>query len=233
MDSFEFTKIAAGVLSALLLIFGTKTLIEMQGHGGEKPGYTLPMPDESGESPAEAKAVEPEVDVMSLLASADADKGKSQLKKCTACHVNEKGKAHTVGPNLYGVVNRPIASIGDFSYSQALKEKGADKSWTFEELSHFLEKPSDYAPGTKMNFRGFKKPKDLADIIAYLATLADTPVELPAPKADTAEEAPEPAADRTEQSTGQAEQPADPTPESEPAEPATGSDQPEGENGAK
>ena len=28
MDSFEFTKIAGAVLTALLVIFGTKTLIE-------------------------------------------------------------------------------------------------------------------------------------------------------------------------------------------------------------
>ena len=44
MDSFEFTKIAGAVLSALLLIFGTKTAIEMTvGRTPEKPGFVLPV----------------------------------------------------------------------------------------------------------------------------------------------------------------------------------------------
>ena len=48
MDSFELNKIAGGVLSALLVIFGTKTLIGMaqsgHDHGHQKAGYTLPAP---------------------------------------------------------------------------------------------------------------------------------------------------------------------------------------------
>ena len=49
IDEFEFTKIAGAVLSALLLIFGTRTIIDMNvGHAPEKPGFTLPAPAESG-----------------------------------------------------------------------------------------------------------------------------------------------------------------------------------------
>lgn len=52
MDSFEYTKIAGAVLSALLLIFATKTLIESRtGHAPETPGYTLP-----GGEPPKAEA---------------------------------------------------------------------------------------------------------------------------------------------------------------------------------
>ncbi len=40
--------------------------------------------------------------------------------------------------------------------------------WTPEKLSHFLENPGDYAPGTKMTFAGLNKVEDRADIIAYL-----------------------------------------------------------------
>ncbi len=49
MDEFEFTKIAGAVLAALLLIFGTKTIIDMNvGHTPEKPGFTLPAPAPDG-----------------------------------------------------------------------------------------------------------------------------------------------------------------------------------------
>ncbi len=45
MDSFEFTKVAAAVLSALLLIFGAKTALEIAGVGRHHDitgGFTLP-----------------------------------------------------------------------------------------------------------------------------------------------------------------------------------------------
>ena len=45
MDSFEISKIAGGVLCALLVIVGFNTALHIAGgHHTEKPGYTLPMP---------------------------------------------------------------------------------------------------------------------------------------------------------------------------------------------
>lgn len=185
MDSFEFTKIAGAVLSALLLIFGTKTIIEMNvGHTPEKPGFVLPAAAPAGpakstegaaaNAPAAAGGGE---EVVALLAKANAENGKAIFKKCQACHVSEKGKAPTVGPNLWDVVNRPKASYPGFNYSDAMKKKGGD--WSFAELAHFLHGPKTFVPGTKMVFNGLPSASDEADVIAYLATLADTPVPLP------------------------------------------------------
>lgn len=208
MDHFEFTKIAGAVLAALLLIFGTKTYVEMNtGHGhGEKVGYALPGTEApAAEASADAPATEGDPaaktaaagdtateaapaadgaaapagggDIVALLASANAENGKAGFTKCKSCHVAEKGKGSTVGPNLWGVVNRKSASLEGFNYSEGLKTKGGD--WTFENLSAFLRNPKGYAPGTKMVFAGIKDPAAEADLLAYLATLADTPVALP------------------------------------------------------
>ncbi len=182
MDEFEFTKIAGAVLSALLLIFGTKAIIEMNvGHHPEKPGFVLPTTAEkTAEAPKEGEAAAApaaDVDVVTLLAKADPANGKAIFKKCQSCHVAEKGKASTVGPNLWGIVDRPKASYPGFGYTDAMKSKGGD--WSFAELGHFLRNPKAYVPGTKMVFAGLPTPNDEADLIAFLATLADTPVPLP------------------------------------------------------
>lgn len=196
MDSFEFTKIAGAALSALLLIFGTKTIVDMEtSRKLEKPGYALPSAAPAAqEKTAEAKEGAPEKaeggaaetdasasagggDVMALLAKASADNGKSAFSKCKTCHVVENGKSSTVGPNLWGVLNRKKAMVEGFAYSEAMKTKGGE--WTFENLSQFIRNPKSYIPGTKMVFNGIADPAVEADLIAYLATLADTPVPLP------------------------------------------------------
>ena len=46
----------------------------------------------------------------------------------------------------------------------------AEGEWTPEKLAAFLEKPRDYAKGTKMSFAGLRKEDERADVIAYLAT---------------------------------------------------------------
>ena len=112
-----------------------------------------------------------------LLAKANAENGAGIFKKCATCHTYEKGKGKAIGPNLWGVVNRPKASFEGFEYSADMKAKGGN--WTFADLTTFVTKPKAYVPGTKMVFNGLSNPEDVADVVAYLATLADTPVPLP------------------------------------------------------
>ena len=113
-----------------------------------------------------------------MLAAADVAAGKKSARKCSACHTFDEGGANKIGPNLWNIVNRPIASDGDFAYSKALKGK-AGGTWTYEELDAFLAKPKAYAPGNKMTFPGFKKVGARADMIAYLRSLSGSPAALP------------------------------------------------------
>jgi cytochrome c len=113
-----------------------------------------------------------------LLASADPAAGEKVFGKCKACHNAEKGGANQVGPNLWGVIGRPIAQHEGFSYSQALSSH-AGATWTYDELNSYLTSPKAWAPGTKMTFAGLNKPEERANVIAYLRTKSDSPPPLP------------------------------------------------------
>jgi cytochrome c len=185
MDSFEFSKVAGSVLTALLVIVGFRTYIhERTAHYDEAAGYTLPAPSpEEGAGGATGKEAEkaPEfnpAEVVGLLAAAKPDAGKQTFNKCLACHVADKSAASKAAPNLWNVVNRKPGTQADFSgYSKGMKEKGGE--WSYEHLAAFVHKPNAYLPGTQMKFAGITKPAELADLIAYIRTLADSPAPLP------------------------------------------------------
>ncbi len=88
---------------------------------------------------------------------------------CAFCHGLTAG-AVMVGPSLWGVAGRRIASVPGFDYSGALKAHGAD-SWTDAELDPWLKSPSAFAAGTKMYYPGLADAKSRADVIAFLHTL--------------------------------------------------------------
>ena len=181
MDSFEFNKISMAVLGTAFLVLGLNFGAEAIFHSEnpEQKGYAIEVAEAStggSEEPA-GPAFDP---VEPLLASADAAAGEKIFKKCASCHDVNAGGANKVGPALYEVVNRDIASVDGFSYSGALKEYGNGKQWTYESLNGFLWKPKTYVKGTSMGFGGIKKVEDRANLIAYLRGQSASPAELPA-----------------------------------------------------
>jgi cytochrome c len=180
MNAFEFNKIAGAVLSALLLIFGTKTVLQIaETHPRpEKAAYALPMPKGGAAGGAQEQAPTFEfAKVAALLPQAKTENGEETFRKCMACHTPDKGGPNKVGPNLYGIVGREIGKHAGFAYSQALATHGG--KWTFEELAKYLHDPKGAIPGNKMAFAGVTDNADLADLISYLRTLSDNPAPLP------------------------------------------------------
>ena len=191
MDSFEFNKMAGALLGALVLSMGMGFVAEILFYhpAPAKPGYDLPLPVVAS---GPAKPAAPEEPLPALLAKADPKKGEADAKVCEACHNFEKGAGPKIGPPLYGVVGRAVASVAGFDYSDALKKKGGD--WTFDKLFQWVKDPQTYAAGTKMAFAGDPDPHKRADILAYLRTLSDHPVALPAAAKAPAPKAPAPKA---------------------------------------
>jgi cytochrome c len=179
MDSFEINKILGALLGTCLL------LVAMHIASGaiftptvpEKPGYEIAVTPEQPQGAAAAAAAPAEVPIESLLAAASVERGTQVAKQCQACHNFQEGQGAKVGPDLYGVVGRPVAAVPGFNYSAPLKAKGG--TWTFDALNTWLTKPSADVPGTAMTFAGLSNPKQRADLIAYLDSLAATPVPLP------------------------------------------------------
>ncbi len=116
--------------------------------------------------------------VVAKLATASADDGKATFKKCSACHVVDKAASSKVAPNLWGIVGRAKGAHADYAgYSEAMKAKGGE--WSYENLAAFIYKPKGYIAGTKMVFNGINDPAEIANLIAYLRTLSDSPAALP------------------------------------------------------
>ena len=166
LDTMTFTKAAGGICGALLVFllgkWAAEELYHVESHG--EASYVIEVA--GGD---EAEAVE-EVDFAAVMAEASVEDGAKVFRKCSACHKLEAG-ANGAGPYLYGVVGRAIGGADGFGYSDALASNG--ETWTPENLSGFLEKPSSWAPGTSMGFAGLRKIEDRADVIAYLDSLDD------------------------------------------------------------
>ncbi|MCB2115782.1 MAG: cytochrome c family protein [Rhodobacteraceae bacterium] len=170
-DTMTITKAGGALCGAFLIFLLGKWAAESlyhtgaEGHGGEEvaQAYTI----DTGAGGGEAAAAEEGPDFATIFASADAAKGEKVFGKCKACH--KVDGTNGTGPHLDGVVNRPVASIGDFGYSDGMKAHGGN--WDPEALNAFLADPKGVVAGTKMSFAGLPKVEDRANVIAYLASL--------------------------------------------------------------
>jgi cytochrome c len=151
---------------------------EAPGTDGETAEQQAAQEAPAGEEPAQPEPAEETAaegegqDIAELVAGMDPEgkQGQAAVRVCRTCHTFEEGGAHRVGPNLWNVVGRPIASAEGYSYSDALQGMSG-QTWTLETLNEFLLNPRGFAPGTKMAFGGLKRDEQRLQLLAYLRSL--------------------------------------------------------------
>jgi len=179
MDSMELNKIVGAVLVAgiaynFMGFIADKTVhpVRLEKTAIKIEGVAAPAGEAAPAAPAPLPPIAP------LMAKADPAAGAADVKKlCSVCHNFTEGGGAKIGPDLYGVVGRDRASAAGFDYSSALK--GHPGKWSYDDLNNWLHSPKEFAPGTKMTFVGIDDPKERADVIDYLHTLAASPEPLP------------------------------------------------------
>ncbi len=187
MDNMEFNKIFAAILVAGIIAMLSGFIADKLYHPKDLKENAVKIEGiESGGAQIAKKKTTADP-AIHLIAEADVARGQKIAKACAACHNFEKGGPNGVGPNLWGIVDRHKAGATGFAYSDVLKEHSSEK-WSYASLNQFLWKPKAYAPGTKMNFIGLKKPEDRAAVIAWLREQSASPAALPSAADIAAEE---------------------------------------------
>jgi cytochrome c len=212
----RFNTIAGWTLFAGIVALGLSIMSGMyfegdKAHRPHEMGYPIAGVVEEGsadEGPALA----------TLLAAGDAAKGEAIFAKCTACHTINQGGANGIGPNLFGVLGKPVGKhAAGFAYSGDLAGLGGE--WTYELMDKWLKSPKAVAPGTKMTFAGLGSAEDRANVMLFLRENGGGPALPDPPAAAEGAEAGEtgsagPAEEAGQESAGAvaAEQPEDDAP---------------------
>jgi cytochrome c len=102
-------------------------------------------------------------------------------RECAGCHIASTS-AHGVGPNLYGIVGRRVATAPNYDYSAALRT--ASFIWSEENLIKYINNPNaaipcrpfrikamTMCPGIHMSFQGLHNTQASMAVVAYLKTL--------------------------------------------------------------
>ena len=182
MDTYELNKIAGAVLATALFIMGMQTLagIVFTVNTPDKLAFSIEVEEDTGAETDTAGDEEQTISMAALLSEADVEKGAKAMKKCAQCHTWDKGGAQKIGPNLYGILGRQVATVEGFQYSKALLARAPEiGTWTYEAMNEFIKSPKGFVKGTKMVFPGIKKDNQRANLVLYLRDQSDSPMALP------------------------------------------------------
>jgi len=163
MDN-RFNTIAGWTLGAAIVFLGGWLVTGEMFHAErpEKMGY--PIAGVTGAGDEEGADEQP---IAHFLQTADASRGEGVFGKCRACHTINQGGANGLGPNLWGRMGQPIASVAGYAYSEPLRAHSGE-TWGWDNMSAWLASPRAFAPNTKMTFAGLGDPQDRADLLVYM-----------------------------------------------------------------
>lgn len=110
--------------------------------------------------------------------------GEALFSQCKACHSviapdgTEFQRGGRTGPNLWGVIGRPVASDPDYSYGEGLSlAGGSGAQWDEGSFAAYLADPAGWVAqasgveGAQSNMN-FALPSGAADIAAYLLSVS-------------------------------------------------------------
>jgi cytochrome c len=102
-------------------------------------------------------------------AAGNAEAGKARFHLCASCHQIGPNAHSGFGPQLNGIIGRVAGSSPGYQYSAAMKNSGI--VWSEKKLNAFLRAPDQLVPGTRMRLWGLSDDQQIADLIAYLASV--------------------------------------------------------------
>ena len=188
MGDLFLNKLAGAVIGIALVIMG---LMELSNRLFDvQPPETLAIAvDLAVAAPvAEEEEESGPVDFGVLLANADISSGARVARRCASCHTFEEGGGNGTGPYMWDVMGREVASVDGYGYSGAMVDYAeGGRVWGFQNMYDYLENPRRYVEGTAMSFAGLRNQDDRINIIAYMRTLSNSPIDLPAPLAAAVE----------------------------------------------
>ena len=121
--------------------------------------------------PATGGAIAGEASIQERLATASPARGEALSLVCRACHGFAEDAAPALGPNLWGLLGREVASEEGYDrYSPAMAAYAG--VWSLERLDRYLRSPAEEIEGTSMVFPGVPDAGERADIIAWLGVVS-------------------------------------------------------------
>ncbi|MBL6457423.1 c-type cytochrome [Belnapia sp. T6] len=88
---------------------------------------------------------------------------------CASCHAVAADAPPTAGPNLRGVVGRPVGADPRFDYSPVLEQaRRGGESWDVGRLVRFLEDPEEMYPGLWMGNNGLRAAAERIAVARFL-----------------------------------------------------------------